>query len=118
MREELAVTPCVALIQLLGAHVFGLKHYMRGVVSVPVTVQDAPLALELTEQRGPGIRSQYVEGCALQSVRLDPLNGSFENVRPIVIESEHEAAVHLDSVAVEDRHTARIVLRRGGPLAR
>jgi hypothetical protein len=36
-----------------------------------------------------------VEGGTLQAVGFDPLRGGDENVGPIVIETEHEAAVDL-----------------------
>src|SRR6188474_329466 len=50
VREQLVVAPCVALIELLAAHVFRLKDDVRRVVLVPVAMQDAPLRFELTEQ--------------------------------------------------------------------
>ena len=47
-----------------------------------------------------------MERGALEPVRFDPVDGALEHVRPVVIEAEHEAAVHLDAVS------CRIATRR------
>src|SRR3990170_8231349 len=61
VREQGFVTPRIARIELFGTHVLRLKDDMRGVVLVPVPMQDAALRFELTEQRCARIRSQDME---------------------------------------------------------
>jgi hypothetical protein len=53
-----------------------------------------------------------MERGAFEAIGLDPLHGPRKHVRPVVIEAEHEAAVHLNSVAMQERDPARVVLRR------
>ncbi len=49
--------------------------------------------------------------------RLDPLDRQVEDVRPVVVEAEHEAAVDLDAVVVEQGDPARVLPGRRRPLA-
>src|SRR6185437_1542079 len=93
------------------------KHDVRRIVEMPVTMQEASLRSELVEQRRPGIRREDVEGCALEPVRLDPLDRLLEHVGLIVIEAEHEATVHLNAMAVQDFDPAGIVLGSRSTLA-
>src|ERR1041385_68794 len=62
VREQLVVAPRVAAIELLAAHVLRLENDVRSVVLVPVSMQDAPLRVELAEQRRTRVRRQNVEG--------------------------------------------------------
>src|SRR6185436_1042649 len=73
-------------------------------------MHDALLLLELLEQRRAGIRREDMERRALEPVLLDPLDGLLEDARIVVIEAEHEAAVHLNAVVVQDRDAARVVV--------
>src|SRR5262249_59681922 len=75
VREESLIAPGVTLLELLAAHVLGMEHHVPGVVLVPVAVPDAPLGLELPEERRPRIRREDVEGGALEAVGFDPLHG-------------------------------------------
>ena len=59
-----------------------------------------------------------MERGALQPGRLDPGDRPLEDVAPIVVEAQHEAAVDLDAVVVQDRHPPRVVLRARGLLVR
>src|SRR5690606_37929798 len=81
-------------------------------------MHDAALPLELGEERRTGIRRQDMERRALEPVRLDPLDGLLEYLRPVVIEAEHEAPVYLNAVVVQDLHAARVVFRDRRALAR
>jgi hypothetical protein len=55
---------------------------------------------------------------ALETVRLDPVDGPLEHIRAIVIEAEHEAAIDLDAKAVQYGDPTGIVLWSWGFLAR
>src|SRR5215469_7538772 len=91
---------------------------MAGVVQIPIPMQDASLALQLTEQRRPRIWGQDMKGCTLEPVGFDPGHRLVENVRTVVIEPQYEAAIDLDAVPMEHLDTARIVLGSWGSLPR
>ncbi len=62
-----------------------------------------------------------MEGSALEPVFFDPLRCPPEHVFPVVIEAEHERAVHLDAIFMQQMDAPRIIagLRLdGGRLAR
>src|SRR5678816_4680680 len=118
VREQLVVAPGVAVIELLTGHVFWLEDDVRRVVLVPVAVQDASLRVELTEQRRAWIRREDVERRALEPVLFDPLHRALEDVRTVEIEAEHEAAAHLDAIALQQRDAARVVVGRWRALPR
>src|ERR1700730_659403 len=116
--EEFAVTPRIAAVELLGAHVLRLEHDMSRVILVPIPVQDAPFGFQLTKEWCAGGRCQDVKGRALQPVRLDPLDSPFEDVRPIMIEAEHEASVYLNAITMKYGNAACVVLGDRCPLSR
>src|SRR6185295_14927437 len=51
-----------------------------------------------------------MEGGAFQPVLLDPVGRVSEDVRPVVIESEHEASVHLNTMVVQKSDATGIFL--------
>ena len=82
-------------------------------------MEEAPLGLHPPEERRAGIRREDVEGRALQALLLDPVaRVCSKHVRAVVVEAEHEAAVHLDAVAVEELDAPRVVLGARALLAR
>src|SRR5579872_24380 len=100
VRKQSLITPGVASIQMLAGHLLGLEYDMGGIVPVPVTMQDASLRLELAKQRRARIGRQNMKRRALQAVGLNPLHRSREYIRPVVVEAEHEAAIHLNAIAM------------------
>lgn len=118
VREEARVAPGVALHQPLGRHQLRPEHDVRRVVQLPIPVQDARFGFELPEQRGSRVGRQDVEGRALEALALDPLDRPLEHVRPVVVEAEDEAPVHLDPVVVEDADAPAVVGGARGAFAR
>jgi hypothetical protein len=109
-REEPAVAPRVAGLELIGRHVSRAKARVRGVVERPISVEDADSEIEAAKERCRGVRRQDVERRAFEPVRLDPVHRTFEDVRAILIETQDEAAVHLDPVPVKDRDSPGVVV--------
>jgi hypothetical protein len=68
------------------------------------------LRLHLREQGRARIGCEDVKRGTLKAVSLNPSDGRFEDVFPVVIESEDEAAIHLNSVRVKDLDTRSIIL--------
>src|ERR1700720_4814355 len=65
MREKPLVDPGIAMLELLGSHVPGLKNGVGGVVESPIAMQEAAFRLHLPKQRSCRIRSENVKGGAL-----------------------------------------------------
>ena len=103
VAEEPAVAPGVAVFQLADGHEFGPEHHMRGVVAAPVFVQQAVFAFHLPKERRARVWRENVERRALHTIGLDPRNRTLKHIRTIVIESEHEAGVHLNAIGVQQR---------------
>ena len=118
VREQPPVQPVIPEFELLGRQVLRPEDGVRGVVEVPVAVEDPPLALHLPEQRRARIRRQDVKRGAVEPVGLDPLRHGHERVSPVAVEAHDEAAVHLDAVLVEDADATAVVLRSRRALPR
>jgi hypothetical protein len=73
------------------------------VVLVPVVGDDAPLADQALVQNGARVGGHDVEGRRLETSRDRPLNGAVEDVGAIVVEAEHEAAVHHHAGSIKKR---------------
>src|SRR5215467_12091098 len=80
-------------------------------------MKQTAIALHLPEKWRPRIRRQDVKRCTLESIGLDPTCRTFEHVRTIVVEAEHEAAIHLNTVVVKNCDPASVILRSGTLLA-
>src|SRR5207253_797252 len=89
----------------------------RRVLQAPAD-QQAPLRLHLPVERRGRVRREDVEGGAFQAVGLDPLRRRGEDAPVVVVEAEHEAAVDLDAVVVQDAHAPGVVLGARGALSR
>ena len=74
-----------------------------------IAMEQAAFAFHLAEQRRARIRREDVKGRAFEAIGLDPFGGALENGFVIAIETEHEAAVHLDAVFVKDADAARVI---------
>src|SRR5579864_8819906 len=109
VREQTLIDPCVPLFEFFGSHVFRPEDCVSRVVESPVAMQDASLSFHLAEERRGWIRCQDVERGALQAVFLDPLGGANEHVFAVVIESQHEGSVDLNSIVMKHADAPRVV---------
>src|ERR1700726_963619 len=77
-------------------------------------MQDSSLHLHLTKQRCGRVWGEDVKGGAFQAVRFDPFRGAGEEGFAVVIESQNERSVDLDTIVVQDAPPPRVVagLRR------
>ena len=67
---------------------------MAGVVELPVVGDDALFVGDPPMKGRPGVRRHDVERRRLEAVRDAPLDRAVEDIGPVVVEAEHEAAVH------------------------
>jgi len=73
-------------------------------------VEEPVFRLHLPEERRARVRRQYMKGGALEARGIDPLGERREDVPPIAVEADDEAAVYLDAVVVEDADAAFVIL--------
>ena len=69
-----------------------LKHTVRRVVTIPIAVKQPPLGFHLPKKRRAGVRCHDVEGGALEFRLFYPGHGPLEDVRTVMIETEHETS--------------------------
>ena len=84
---------------------------MPRIVQIPISVKQAAFSIHLMKKRRRRIRRQDVKRGALEAIFLDPISGSDEHVLAVVIETQHEGTVHLNSVVVQHSHPASVVRR-------
>ncbi len=110
MGKQAPIAVLVAVQELLAGHVPGLENDVRRIVEAPVAMHDALLLVELIVERRAGVGRENVERRALEAALFDPFDRLLEHAHVVVIETEHEAAIHLDTVVVQDRDAARVVI--------
>src|SRR4029077_4268849 len=74
-------------------------------------MENGLFAFHLPEERRSRIWRQDMEGCAFETILFDPLGQANKPVPAILINSQNETAVDLDSILVEQTDAARIILR-------
>src|SRR5205823_12815579 len=80
-----------------------------GVVQIPIAMEQPPFCLHPLMQRGVGIRGEDVEGGGLDALLDRPFDGPLEDIRPVMIHPENEAAVDHDTEVVEALHSRCVV---------
>src|SRR4051795_3095015 len=101
-----------SLLKLLDAHLRRPEDHVLAVVELPVAGEDAPLALQAVEQGRAGERRHHGEAWEVDP-RLDGEAGCLqEDLRSVMVQSEDEAALEGDAVAVESGHQLFVALRR------
>src|SRR5438046_8073620 len=118
VRKQALIDPSVSVFEFLGSHVLRLEDCVDGVVQSPVAMQDASLSFHLAEEWRGWIRCQDVERGALQAIFLNPLRGANEHVFMVVIESQHEGSVYLNSVLMKHADAPSVVGGFGSLLMR
>lgn len=74
---------------------------MSGVVEVPIAMKDAAFFFNPVIEGGPRVGRHDVEGRGLDGGLDRPVDGSFENIRAVVVHPEDEGGIDHDAVVVE-----------------
>ncbi len=90
---------------------FRAENDVRGVVFLPIALQQTAFRFHLPKQRRAGIWRENVKSGALHPVRFDPLHECGERVLAVVIEAHHETAVYLNAVLVKEADAPGVILR-------
>src|SRR6516225_9781630 len=102
MREQSPVKPVVSQQQFLRRHLLWLRNHVRGVIEIPVSVQQTALGFHLPEKWGARIWRQDMERRAFHAVLFDPIRQARKRLFGISIEPYDKTPVHLDTVIAQN----------------
>src|SRR5688500_15692602 len=87
------ISPIVAILEFVWCEAGGLKNNCSCIVQIPVACQDTTLRFHILKQPGAGVwRKNVICGCS-NGIFDAPVNGSFEYVFVIIVESEDKASI-------------------------
>ncbi len=87
-------------LQLVRAHLFGLKHHLVRRVVVPVAGEDAVLPVQLFPGLGVGERGQDREFGQIKLDLQQKIDQPFDEVFIVIVEPQEDRALHPDAVVV------------------
>ena len=95
--------------ELLRAHVQRLEHDVLTVVELPVARQDAVLLGQTKVERRAGKRRQHRKARQVDAGVDRKLDRGVEDLRRVVVQTEHEAALDCDPEVVQVSDDLRVV---------
>ena len=91
----------VAVRQLLHGHALRLKDHVLRIVQIPIAREDAAFALQPGKQRGARKRRQHRKARQIDPGADGKFHRGIKYVGRVVIQPEHEAALHRNAVPVQ-----------------